>query len=231
MKSRLSSKLAIGAIAAALAAPAFAQHDSDGRFGWLTRWIPSHTNMTDTLNGNDFRDNRDSTISRNDVPLDQTTLQEAGQWRSSDASTYSQDMSTSDMSATRSQTAAPAATAALPATAVRDEQGAVAAAGDHTPTTTGPAIVYTPARTNVAETAQHNETIVNESPEPTLADENALRQDGIVTPGESEVTARNPSGVQAVQDGAQRDVYTGIEGAGGTSATTAGRDGEEVMSQ
>jgi hypothetical protein len=230
MKSRLSSKLAIGAIAAALAAPAFAQHDSDGRFGWLTRWIPSHTNMTDTLNGNDFRDNRDSTISRNDVPLDQTTLQEAGQWRSSGASTYSHNMSTSDMSA-GSQTSAPAATAALPATAVREEHGAMAAADDHTPTTSGPAIVYTPARTNVAETAQHNETIVNESPEPTLADENALRQDGIVTPGESEVAARNPNGVQAVQDGVQRDVYTGSQGAGGTSATTAGRAGEEVMSQ
>jgi hypothetical protein len=134
------------------------------------------------------------------------------------------------MSAARTS-AAPAETAALPATAVAENRAvedrpAVAAADDHTPTAAGPAVVYSAQGVNdsVAETAQRNETIVS-------PDETALRQDGIVTPGESEVTARNASGVEAVQDGTQRDVYTGMDGSGGTSATIAGRDSEEVMTQ
>jgi hypothetical protein len=229
MKSRLSSKLAIGAIAAVFGAPAFAQQNNDGRFGWLTRWIPPHTNIMETVNGNDFRDNRDSTILRNDVPLDQTTLHEAGQGRSSDASTYhSQAANSGDMSASQSS-AARADTDVLPATAVAEEttvviEPAPMAAADHTPTTSGPAIAYAPAAgDNVAQTAQRNETLVAQP-----SDGSAMRQEGMATPSESEVTARNLRGVQPVRDGAQRDVYTGIEGAGGT---TAGREGEEVMGQ
>lgn len=201
----MKTKLAIGAVAAMLAMPAFAQ-DRD----WTIPWLPAPSGkMIEMINGNDFRDNRDSTLSRNDVPLDQTTLSNASDqsWRSSDAARDS-SMSESHMSAS------PANSAEVPATAATE---------DHTPTTSGPAIEYS---------AQQNQTIINETPEPSLAAEHTLAQDSVAPEVESEVTARNPSGIEAVQDRTERDVYTGIEGAGGTAALSAEQvDGQERMTQ
>jgi hypothetical protein len=209
MKSTITSRVAIGAIAAALAAPAFAQDDG-GRFGWLTRWVPAHTNTIDMVNGNDFRDNRDSTLSRNDVPRDQTTLAN----EPTEASPTTQ--APRDTSNWHSS-AAPAGSTALPATAVAEDRSAMTTMEEP-----GPA---------VDEVAQHNETIVNESPEPSLAAEHELGRSGAVSANGSDVTARNTSGIESVHDSVNREVYTGVEGAGGTGAVSAGREGEERMSQ
>ncbi len=45
---------------------------------WATAPVEKRTTEFKTENGNDFRDNRDSTIMRNDVPMNQTTLQTEG---------------------------------------------------------------------------------------------------------------------------------------------------------
>lgn len=192
MTRKLTSKLAMTAIAAALAAPAFAQDSGSGYTGWLTRWIPPHTTMTDTINGNDFRDNRDSTISRNDVPLDQTTLHE------NDAAWTSSSMSEGD--AYRSSAAGTPAT-------VDDGGSEVVVTREQSPA--------------VDDLAQKRETLIVE---PASAD-------GTPAVKDSDVTARNPGGVESVQDGRQQDVYTGIEGAGGTDAMVAGSSDETVMAQ
>ena len=198
MKRRMTTRLALGALAAALAAPALAQ--DDGRFGWLTSWIPPSSTTIDMVNGNDFRDNRDSTISRNDVTRDQTTLTERQEsWRSSE--------SMSDTSGPYSATESMGT--ALPATAAANADP-------------GPA---------VDDVVQHNETIINESPDPSLAAEQELRRSGAVAGNGNDVTSRNTGGVAQVRDGIDRDVYTGVEGAGGTGALTAARDSEEPLVQ
>src|SRR5687767_15717748 len=88
MKSRpIARHLAIGTVAAMLALPAFAADQPSSERDWVLPWMPAGSNVIDMINGNDFRDNRDSTISRNDVSVEQTTLMRdaAGQWRSSEA--------------------------------------------------------------------------------------------------------------------------------------------------
>lgn len=104
------------------------------------------------------------------------------------------------MSESRMSGEAPA-TAALPATAADEAPAAV--------------VVTEPAQ-SVDEMAQQREVIVD-----TPADQD-LSADAAI--GESQVTKRNPSGIDPVSDGAQDSVYTGIEGAGGADEVTAGRD-------
>jgi len=78
MKSkRVARHLAIGAVAAMVALPAFAQDRGSRERDWVFPWMPAGSGVIETINGNDFRDNRDSTLSRNDVPVDQTTLSQS----------------------------------------------------------------------------------------------------------------------------------------------------------
>lgn len=60
--------LALTALAAVMLAPLSQVHARDGRFH--IPFLPDGVYTTDRINGNDARDSRDSTISRNDVPLD-----------------------------------------------------------------------------------------------------------------------------------------------------------------
>ena len=211
MNHKLNAKIAIGAIAAALAAPAFAQDSTPWwQPHWLTRWIPAHTNTIDTINGNDFRDNRDSTISRNDVPLNQTTL--VNEPREQYHGNTQRDPGSAD---SWHSSAAPVGGTALPATAVAENRT--------------PPAANQMSRTEVDEIAQRNEMIVNSAPEPSVAAKSDLGQPAQID--SDDVTARNTGGVQGVHDGINQDVYTGVEGAGGTSAMSAGRDGEEIMTQ
>jgi hypothetical protein len=189
MKSKpIARHLAIGAVAAMVALPAFAQDRGSGERDWVFPWMPAGSGVIDTINGNDFRDNRDSTLSRNDVPVDQTTLSQgdARQWSSSE-SAYS---------------------TALPATATNGADDEMAMTGDAPP---------------VDDVAQRNETIVNEAPEPSLAAEDELGRAGGGI-GESTVTARNPSGIESVQDATRQEVYTGQPGAGGSDDMAAQDD-------
>ena len=113
----ISTRLAMGIIAAALSTPLLAAQETSGHHGnWVTRWLPTGQNVIDTTNGNDMRDNRDSTISRNDVPVNQTTLPQGNQAHTG--------RSGSDAAMNRSNanepkmTNAGTGTTALPATAV-----------------------------------------------------------------------------------------------------------------
>jgi hypothetical protein len=215
MKRNFNAKLAIGAVTALLAAPVFAQQDSSSTMGhgnWLTRWIPPHTTMTDRVNGNDMRDNRDSTISRNDVRLDDNLASARGtngyrssadrsadQWHSQ-APAAAQQSNMSHMS-----NSAPAG-AALPATAVQESPA--------------PVIVEGPAPQPVEQLAQEHETIVAT---PAAASSSTLNNNN------NEVTAKNLSGTQAVHDTEQRDVDSPLTGPVGSPS--AGREGEEHLSQ
>jgi hypothetical protein len=184
MKSKpIARHLAIGAVAAMVALPAFAQDRGSGERDWVFPWMPAGSGVIDTINGNDFRDNRDSTLSRNDVPVDQTTLSQ-----SSSESVYN---------------------TALPAAAVNGADDELAMTdGDAQP---------------IDDLAQRNETIVNEAPEPSLAAEDELGRAGSGI-GESTVTARNPSGIESVQDATRQEVYTGQPGAGGSDDMAAQDD-------
>ena len=85
-RTLLKQQLAMTAIGALIALPSFAQDTSTTTttttttthehhvLPWVTHWTRNRDTTIDRVNGNDFRDNRDSTIMRNDVPLDQTTL-------------------------------------------------------------------------------------------------------------------------------------------------------------
>jgi hypothetical protein len=213
MKLNFNVKLAIGAITALLAAPVFAQQDSTtstAHGNWLTRWIPPHTTMTDRVNGNDLRDNRDSTISRNDVRLDQNLVsgrygthdyrssadRSADQWRSSQTPSTAQPSHMSNSTP---------AGAALPATAVQEAPA--------------PVVVQGPAPQPVEELAQQRETIVVV---PANGRSSTLN-DG------SEVTAKNLGGTQSVHDATQREVDS--QRAGAVDSMSAGREGEERMAQ
>jgi hypothetical protein len=184
MKSKpVAKQLAIGAVAAMVALPAFAQDRGSGERDWVFPWMPAGSGVIETIKGNDFRDNRDSTLSRNDVPVDQTTLSQ-----SSSESAYN---------------------TALPAAAVNGADDEMAMTGD--------------AAQPVDDLAQRNETIVNEAPEPSLAAEHELGRAGGGI-GESTVTARNPSGIESVQDATRQEVYTGQPGAGGSDDMAAQDD-------
>lgn len=206
MNHKLNAKIAIGAIAAALAAPAFAQDSTPWwQPHWLTRWIPAHTNTIDTINGNDFRDNRDSTISRNDVPMDQTTLPSAR-----DAQDYSRE-------AWHSSAAPAAAAGAGVGSATMHESPEITALPARGPQAYNSSMAASP---EVDEMAQRNEVIID-TPDASRS----------AAASESDVTVRNTADIGPVHDGVTRDVYTGVEGAGGATASAAGRDGEEIMTQ
>jgi hypothetical protein len=213
MKSRsITRQVAIGTVAAMLALPALARDQASAERGWVFPWMPAGSNVIDTINGNDFRDNRDSTISRNDVPVDQTTLPQADaqQWRSSEATRDGDSMAAAPTSGTSYDSAA------LPATAVNEADPGMATAAEPAP--------------SVDELAQQRETIINTAPEPSLAAEHELGRDGSST-GDSNVTARNPSGVETVRDATQTEVYTGQPGAGGTEDVAVDSDGVPMNAQ
>jgi len=195
MKTELAFRLAVGAMAAALAIPALAQ-DDDGRFGWLTRWLPQHSNNIDPIRGNDARDSKDSTVLRNDVPHDRTTLVAAPRqnWQAASSVQTSRDVADPLHS-----TAAGEPQTALPVTAVGEGSG------------------ETPAdqarSADMDATAQRDEPIVYETPE-------AASIYG------SDVTVHNTDGVAAVRDSLDRNVYTGVEGAGGVDPSRIGADAE-----
>jgi hypothetical protein len=215
MNRKLTTKLAMTALAASLAAPAFAQDQGHHWWQptWLTRWAPPSNMPLNVMNGNDFRDNRDSTLSRNDVPMNQTTLQSAApsrlepwtdhrtveqRWESSEAP------AASSMNQPHTSYVAPA-TAALPATAVQEAPA--------------PVVVEGPPAAPVNELAQDQQTTITTTTT-TVAPMNG-----------NDVTARNTNGVQAVHDSERRDVTPGVEGAGGTDALSAGRSSESAQGQ
>jgi hypothetical protein len=213
MKVRsITTHVAIGAVAAMLALPAVARDQESSERSWVFPWMPAGSNVIDMINGNDFRDNRDSTISRNDVPVDQTTLPQADaqQWRSSEATRDGDSMAVAPASGTYYDSAA------LPATAVDEADPEIARAAEPAP--------------SVDDLAQQRETIVNTAPEPSLAAEHELGRDGFSS-GESNVTARNLSGVETVHDATRTEVYTGQPGAGGTDDVAVGSDGVPMNAQ
>jgi len=71
-----------------------------------------------------------------------------------------------------------------------------------------------PAReTDMDATAQRDQPLVDEAPDVYGSD----------------VTVHNPDGVEAVHDSLDRDVYTGVEGAGGVDATRVAPDNDASM--
>ena len=110
----ISTRLAMGFIAAALSTPLLAAQETSAHHGnWVTRWLPTGQNVIDTTNGNDVRDSRDSTISRNDVPVNQTQWNQAQTRRSDSEATANRSNANEPRTANEA-----ASTAALPATAV-----------------------------------------------------------------------------------------------------------------
>ncbi len=98
-------QLAAAAIGTLIALPCLAQADTTRQqhpvlsaltnmthavTDWATAPVQKRTSVTEHVNGSDFRDNRDSTIMRNDVPMNQTTLKtepaREGSWSTSSSS-------------------------------------------------------------------------------------------------------------------------------------------------
>ena len=209
MKSRsITRSFAIGTVAAMLALPALARDQESAERGWVFPWMPAGSNVIDTINGNDFRDNRDSTISRNDVPVEQTNLSraDAEPWRRSEATQHGESMAAAPTSGTSYDSAA------VPDPAVDNADPGMAAAP------------------SVDDLAQQRETIINTAPEPSLAAEHELSRDGLGT-GDSNVTARNLNGVETVHDATRSEVLTGQPGAGGTDDVAVDGDGVPMNAQ
>ncbi len=253
-RNHLKTKLAMTAIGALIALPSFADSTTTSEHhllpAWMTSWthklaqpFESRTTNIDRVNGNDFRDNRDSTIMRNDVPLDQTTLSRGSYTsHSSAASTYQ-----SEPSYRTNERTSMSNDQALPPTAVReDDRNAVAMQSG--PAVQEPQNVEQAAQLHEPIVAQPDngqatadETVVQGAPEASTAQSSDQGLADMTTPAPSQsssadmsadtnstnVTARNMSGTQPVTSTA------GTVGDGnsiGRESVTAGT-GESQMGQ
>lgn len=204
--------LALTALAAVLIAPITQVQAREGRFH--IPFLPDGVYTIDTINGNDVRDTRDSTISRNDVPLD-------GRDGMSNSPAYMEPAHSDRTSSYPYESGVVTSQApnALPATGVHDAGNGTVTAGRDSATIHGDQADAAPVGAG-ATTAERDrlDRRTNQSPNQAVMPEDGGGEVGV--PGSTGTSAQTDSFEQ------NRDTAAGVEstrGAGGNgSAGTAG---------
>jgi len=184
----------------------------------VSRWMPGMTNVIDPVRGNDFRDNRDSTILRNDVPLDQTTLMSSQTSSHAMTTTGREQHSAVDSQGKVVGTATP-----LPATAVAEAPADTTG----TPVTPATGAVGAPPSTTV----DHSSTTAAVTDTDTVTAKNRNGEEPVMSGINSETPAAPDQTLQGLDgSGVNSDKVTSHDGASSAGSSATGASGNSSSS-